>query len=113
MGTEGGSQGCCLFQVWDCEQGPCCPWAKCVWVACSLHCRTALVGLEGTCTQLLLRGDGDLCCGTHKPGELYYTGIKLAKGVFVLKVCVWGGGDRVGKELAVMGRKGGCPDLSL
>jgi len=32
---------------------PCCPWTKCVWVACSHHCRTALVGLEGTCTQLL------------------------------------------------------------
>lgn len=32
--------------------------------------------------------------------------------MFVLKVCVQGGGVREGKELAVMGRKGGCPDLS-
>jgi len=38
--------------------------------------------------------------------------LQLATGVFVLQVCVWGGGVGEGKEPAVMGRKGGCPDLS-
>lgn len=62
---------------------------------------TAAVKRRQTCVVVLI-----------SQGNFIILALQLAKGVFVLKLCVWGGGVWEGKELAVMGRKGGCPDLS-
>lgn len=46
-------------------------------------------------------------------GNFYNTGITISRGgVCPGSVCERSGGVREGRELAVMGRKGGCPDLS-
>lgn len=68
---------------------------------------------RSVCRAVMKRRRRDLWSVLISWGKFYYTGITISRGgVCPESVCERRGGVREGRELAVMGRKGGCPDLS-